>query len=203
MSRKICPICSQPILDEQETIPFKKRTAHVACFNSFMKVTTTEKAKQATKKQAERKSKSTAKPKVELKDGLTEEEYKDKQELFATIRRIQCSEEIAAKTYKLVSDYISKYSFTYRGIQQALVYFYEIKDSFAYGERRGDYKDCIGIVPYTYDEAQSFYTLGETTTKLNKDIDFNNIGKMYKNRVVTVKPRDIVENQINIEDIGN
>ena len=47
----------------------------------------------------------------------------------------------------MVDNYIKKYNFTYLGMYQALVYFYEIKENPCS-------EDCVGIIPYCYDESQ-------------------------------------------------
>lgn len=189
-----CPICELGVAKE-EAIPYKNRYLHPACFNNTIKVTVNEKKKQAEKKIIERKGSSTKKPKAELKDGLTEQEFQDKQILFSTIKRIQGSEVITAKTHKLISDYMKNYGFTFKGIAQSLEFFYEIADNSAT-------EDCIGIVPYIYDESQEFFSLGEKTLKANEDIDFNKIDEMYKTNVVKISPQEAQLKQIDIGSIG-
>ena len=49
-------------------------------------------------------------------------------------------------------DYITQYKYTYKGILQALVYFYEIK-----GNDKSKANGSIGIVPFVYQEAFDYF----------------------------------------------
>lgn len=195
MAKRKCVICGEFIETDQETVPYKNRLAHTNCFNNMMKLTTNNKNKEAEKKLAERKKKtSVAKPKVELKDGLTEEEYAEKQELFKTIRGITNNETILAKDYKLVSDYKEKYSFTYNGMNNAIKYFYIVRGNVV--------KDngVVGIVPYVYDDAQEFYNIRVKSAELNKDI--KNVEELYPVKTVKIRPKQNTVKLIDISKIG-
>lgn len=187
MARKKCVICGEEIVDEQ-FVPYKSRYAHQRCFNIAMKTLQTDKSEKLQKKS---KKPSTTKPKAELKDCLSEEEYKQKTQLFDYIRSLTTDNQLSAKIYVLTENYIKNYSFTYVGMYQTLVYLHEYTEH----ELKGD---IVGIIPYYYDEAQRFLKSIDAVVESNKGIDINN---MYKKKIVTVKPVKRTAHQINIEDI--
>ena len=43
MGVRKCVICGQILKPTDETVPYKKRHAHIQCFNNVMKITTSEK----------------------------------------------------------------------------------------------------------------------------------------------------------------
>ena len=49
MAKRKCAICGKWIEDNNESVPYKKRYAHLNCFNVAMKVVTTEKKPKSTK----------------------------------------------------------------------------------------------------------------------------------------------------------
>lgn len=153
-----------------------------------MKTLQTDKSEKLQKKS---KKPSTVKPKAELKDCLSEEEYKQKIQLFDYIRSLTTDNQLSAKIYVLTENYIKNYSFTYIGMYQTLVYLHEYTEH----ELKGD---IVGIIPYYYDEAQRFLKSIDAVVESNKGIDINN---MYKKKIVTVKPVKRTAHQINIEDI--
>lgn len=187
MARKKCVICGEEIVDEQ-FVPYKNRYAHQHCFNIAMKTLQTDKVDKLNKKS---KKVSTTKPKAELKDCLSEEEYKQKTQLYDYIRSLTIDNQLSAKIYVLTENYIKNYNFTFNGMYQTLVYLKE----YAEHELKGD---IVGIIPYYYDEAQRFFKSIDEVAENNKDIDIN---KMYKRKTVTVKPAKRMAHQINIEDI--
>lgn len=160
----------------------------------MLKITVSKKQDKINDKLKEKK-KVASKPKVELKDGLTEKEFQEKKALHDTIRKIQGNDKITAKTHKLISDYIDKYGFSFIGIKQALEYFYIIQGN-------NFREDAVGIIPYTYDEAQNFYKMGEKTLEVNADVNLNIISNMYKKQTVKVSPKRLEIEQIDIGNIG-
>ena len=90
---KKCVICGNLINADEETIPYKNRTAHLKCFDNMSKLAGTERSKRETPAK-----KRTQKPKatVELKEGLTEEEYQEKKSFFDYVRQLIGSSELSA-----------------------------------------------------------------------------------------------------------
>lgn len=85
--------------------------------------------------------------------GKTSDEI-DYENLVNYIKRKFQLSTINAKITKQISDYKQKYNFTYSGILKALVWWYEVKNNpvddkiITYG---------IGIVPYIYNDAKTYY----------------------------------------------
>lgn len=145
MAKRKCAICGKWIEDNNESVPYKKRYAHLNCFNVAMKVVTTEKSKKSKKeKTLEKNNKPIQK---EIKTGLTEEEYQQKKRLCDFLRQ-KTKQDITIKIYKLIDDYIKKYKVTYEEIYETLYWYYVIEENNIQG-------DMIGIFPYIYDEAKS------------------------------------------------
>lgn len=144
MAKRKCAICGEWIEDNNDSVPYKKRYAHLNCFNVAMKVVTTEKKPKSTKVVQKNIKKA---PQKEVKTGLTEEEYQEKKQLCDFIRE-KTKADITIKIYKLIDDYIKKYKVTYKDIYETLYWYYSIESN----EVKGD---MIGIFPYVYNEAKN------------------------------------------------
>lgn len=188
---KKCVICGNIIKDGEETIPYKSRTAHLKCFNNMSKITGVERIKRETpvKKTAATKPKKAL---TELKEGLTEEEYQEKKAFFDYLRKLINTSELSAKIYKLTGDYLKIYPrFTYTGMQNTLKYYFEITGHPISG-------DCVGIIPYYYDEAEKYWSSVENIKKANEKVDADG---MYKIKQYQFKPRPYTRKLIDIETI--
>ncbi len=199
MAKKKCVICGEYIEEGQETVPFKNRTAHITCFNLAMKITTNTKKKTLSESKAtnsKAKTPKAKKPPAELKDGISEEEYRIKMDFFNTLRDVSRLEKLEARTYKVVEDYMKKYGFTYESMKLAIEYFYIIKSNTPQG-------DCIGIIPYVHDEAISFYKGLENVERLNKDITAKEVKEYYQTKRVKITPKQSLKRPlIDISKIG-
>lgn len=195
MAKRKCVICGNYIDDNNDSVPYKNRYAHVKCFQSMVKMTATQKKKDlADKAETKKGRKKSSTSKVEkIKDAVSEEEYKEKIELYNYLRNLTEEDELSAKTYVLINSYIEKYSFTYSGIKQTLEYYFEIKDNGIQG-------DCIGIVPYYYTEAEKYFS---GLKKIEEEMKNKNIESMYNIKTIRVpsqkkKPVQLLD----IESIG-
>ena len=76
--KRICLLCGKPIEDNNDSVPYKGRYAHSACFRVAVKavhVDKTEKLEEKAEQKAKKKKGRPPKPKAELKDSITEQEY--------------------------------------------------------------------------------------------------------------------------------
>lgn len=190
MTTRKCVICNE-ILDEQG-VQYKGRYAHQKCFNIAMKTLQKEKNKEIDKVAEKKKVGRKAKPKAELKEALSEEEYRKKQQYYNYLRGLIDGQELSAKIYALTEDYIERYKFTYESMYKTLVYLHEIIEKELTG-------DVVGIIPYYYSEATQYYESIDKVAELNKDID---ISKMYKEKTILIQPKKKKIKQIDIESIG-
>lgn len=190
MTTRKCVICNE-ILDEQG-VQYKGRYAHQKCFNIAMKTLQKEKNKEIDKVAEKKKVGRKAKPKAELKEALSEEEYRKKQQYYNYLRGLIDGQELSAKIYALTEDYIERYKFTYESMYKTLVYLHEIIEKELTG-------DVVGIIPYYYSEATQYYESIDKVAELNKDID---ISKMYKEKTIIIQPKKRKIKQIDIESIG-
>ncbi len=186
-----CVICNELIVDEQG-VPYKGRYAHQKCFNIAMKTLQKDKNKQIDKIAEKKKVGRKARPKAELKEALSEEEYEKKQQYYKYLRQLIEENELSAKVYALTEDYIKRYEFTYESMYQTLVYLHEIVEKELTG-------DVVGIIPYYYSEAMQYYESINKVAELNKDIDVSN---MYKEKTIVIQPRKRKIKQIDVESIG-
>ena len=187
-----CYFCNEIIDSPSEETPYKNRYCHTRCFNSYLKAIKKDKDdKLAEKTKSKTKAKSTQKPKAELKDAVSEEEYADKKQYYQYLRTL-INEELSAKVYALSDQYVSRYNFTFKEMYQTLVYLHEIVEKDLVG-------DIVGLIPYYLSEAQNYFKSIEQVEEVNKNID---ISKMYKEKVVRIQPKKRIVKQLNIEDIG-
>lgn len=189
MATRKCVICNE-ILDEQG-VQYKGRYAHQKCFNIAMKTLQKEKNREIDKVAEKKKVGRKAKPKAELKEALSEEEYRKKQQYYNYLRELIDGQEFSAKIYALTEDYIERYKFTYESMYKTLVYLHEIIEKELTG-------DVVGIIPYYHSEAAQYYESIDKVAELNKDID---ISKMYKEKTILIQPKKKKIKQIDIESI--
>ena len=190
MATRKCVICNE-ILDEQG-VQYKGRYAHQKCFNIAMKTLQKDKNKEIDKVAEKKKVGRKAKPKAELKEALSEEEYQKKQQYYNYLRELIDGQELSAKIYALTEDYIERYKFTYESMYKTLVYLHEIIEKELTG-------DVVGIIPYYHSEAAQYYESIDKVAEFNKDID---ISQMYKEKTILIQPKKKKIKQIDIESIG-
>lgn len=193
MAKRKCVICDQWIENEEDCIPYKNRYAHIKCFNIAIKTLSTTKKDALDSKTAE-KSKRKSKPKAELKDATSEEDYKKKQDFYQYIRSYYENEDgdLPVKTYAVVEHQIKQYGYSFEQMLQTLRYIREIKE-------KDIEEDGVGLIPYYYSEAMTYYKSLKTVEENNKDKDIN---QMYTQQTVYIKPRPRKIKQLPIETIG-
>ena len=192
MAKRKCIICGEWIENNSQSIPYKGKWSHERCFQLAVKVIKKDKdEKLAEKSKSKTKSKSAPKPRAELKDAVSEEEYADKKQYYQYLRQL-INEELSAKVYALSDQYVSRYNFTFKEMYQTLVYLHEIVEKELVG-------DIVGLIPFYLTEAQNYFKSIEQVEEANKDID---ISKMYKQKVIRIQPKKKNIKQLDIETIG-
>ena len=192
---KKCVICGKPIIDE-EGIPYKNRYAHSDCFQSAIKLIAVDKKDRLEEKNKQSKEKTKqSKSKAELKDGLSEEEYTEKTKYYSYIRsllELNNNDKLDAKYYVISNRMIEEYSFTWKGMYLTLCYLKEILQK----EVKDNY---IGLIPYYYETALSFFDKVKKIEEDNKQI---NTAEMYSRKTIYIEPRKRVTKLLDVEDIG-
>lgn len=181
MAKHKCFFCGKFIEEGENEVPYKNRYAHTVCFNNSMKMLTKDK-KEKLNEAASKKKKKAPKPKAELKNPMSEEDYQEKKRFFDYIRSYYLDNEedkLPAKVYVLAEKYIEQYGYTYESMYKTLVYMREIKCMDLHG-------DAVGMIPYLSDEAVDYYTELVNVEENNKDID---VSKMYRTKSVVVLPK--------------
>lgn len=80
---------------------------------------------------------------------------------------------------KQINQYITDYQYTYTGMLQSLVYYYEIKKG-----SKDKAQGRIGIIPYIYEEAHNYYL---DLWKIQQINDGKSLDEMIpKQRIVTI-----------------
>lgn len=193
---KKCIFCKQIIPKEEEEFctPYKGRLAHNDCFNSAMKLIKQDKDEQLDKKSKEIKTKKSVKrPKAELKGGLSDEEYKDKQEYYDYLKQILNTDKLTAKIYALSDRYLTQYGWSWAGMKNALVYMNEIKEKELTG-------DVVGLLPFVYEEAEEFFNEVKKVEERSKN---TSLSDMYQTkRIIYHKRPDKVAEDLVIESIN-
>lgn len=190
--KRVCVLCGLTIEDNNDSVPYKKRYAHTACFRAAAKAIHVDKEEKVKKKEAEKKIKPASKPKAELKDALSDEEYVQKNLYYDYIRKTTGIAELPVKVYALTDNYIKKYEFTFQGMYATLTYMHDILKK-QFGE------DIIGLIPYYYTEAQAHYKTVKAVGDRNKDI---NTKGMYKHKTVYIDTKKKKIKQLDITTIG-
>ena len=176
MARK-CVVCGKLLQNDEEMIPYKGRYAHSSCFNNAIKLIKKDKDEKLAETEAKKKV-SKARPKAELKDGLSNEEYKDKQKYYDFVKTLMGTDKLPAKVYALSDRYTKDYNLSWGDMYSTLTYLKEIKMKELTG-------DVVGIIPFYCDEAKSYYKEVERVEESNKNVDVN---KLYSTRVIQIKP---------------
>lgn len=190
--KRVCVLCGLTIEDNSDSVPYKNRYAHTACFRAAAKAIHVDKTEKVKKKEVEKKIKSTSKPKAELKDALSDEEYIQKNLYYDYICKTTGIAEVPVKIYALTENYIKKYGFTFQGLYATLTYMHNIL-----GKEFGE--DIVGLIPYYYTEAQVHYKAVKSVGDRNKDI---NTEGMYKKKTVYIDPKQKKIKQLDITTIG-
>ena len=190
--KRVCVLCGLTIEDNNDSVPYKNRYAHIACFRAAAKAIHVDKTEKVKKKEAEKKTKPASKPKAELKDALSDEEYIQKQLYYDYLCKTTGIAELPVKIYALTENYIKKYNFTFQGLYATLTYMHNILEK-EFGE------DIVGLIPYYYTEAQAHYKAVKSVGDRNKDI---NTEGMYKKKTVYIDPKQKKIKQLDITTIG-
>lgn len=190
--KRKCVCCGEYIGTDEESVPYKGRYAHVKCFQITLKTIKKDKDEKLKEKVKNTKSKKISKPKVELKDPLSEEEYKEKKGYYDYLRQFFENEQIPSQVYAITDNQIKKYGFTFKNMHRTLVYIHEIL-----GKELNN--DVVGIIPYFYTEAIKYYESIAEIEERNKDIDTST---MYQEKTIFIKPKQRKNIQIDITSVG-
>ena len=190
--KRVCVLCGLTIEDNNDSVPYKKRYAHTACFRAAAKAIHVDKTEKVKKKEAEKKTKPVSKSKAELKDALSDEEYIQKNLYYDYICKTTGIAELPVKIYALTENYIKKYGFTFQGLYATLTYMHNILE-------KEFEEDIVGLIPYYYTEAQAHYKAVKSVGDRNKDV---NTEEMYKKKTVYINPKRKKIKQIDISTIG-
>ena len=188
--KRVCVLCGQPINNNNDSVPYKGRYAHSACFRVAVKavhVNKTEKLEEKAEEKITKKRGRPSKPKAELKDSVTEEQYVQKKLYYDYLREF-FGIKLPAKMYVLTEKYIEQYNFTYQKMYQTLTYLHNILE-------KEFTDDIVGLIPYYYDKADKHYCAVKQVEENNKNKD---IDGMYKNKIIKRKKCK----QIDITSIG-
>ncbi len=187
--RRKCKICGEWIEDNNESISYKQGYAHEKCFNIAMKAVV------KVKKEKIVKEKKTVKPQKELKDGLSEEEYRDKQILCNYMRSL-IHEDLPVAAYQLMEDYKKKYHITYKEMYEDLKWYFDLCNHNPEGDL------IIAIVPRCHTEAQKYYA-STKAANASCQAHLTELPNMYKETVATTSgKREKKCDQIDIGAIG-
>ena len=124
--KRVCVLCGLTIEDNNDSIPYKNRYAHIACFRAAAKAIHVDKTEKVKKKEAEKKTKPVSKPKAELKDALSDEEYIQKNLYYDYLCKTTGIAELPVKIYALTENYIKKYNFTFQDLYSTMTYIHNI-----------------------------------------------------------------------------
>ena len=88
----------------------------------------------------------------ECEEKESKRELTDAEKLDKYIMKLFHTDYVNPRIQKQIKNYITEYNFSYSGILNALIYFFEIK-----GNSIEKAHDGIGIVPYIYKDAYNYY----------------------------------------------
>lgn len=186
-NQRICPLCGKPIEETDESVPYKNRVAHRRCFQNLASVAQKQRKADSKDRKAEQKEKTKAQRKEKTKESrvvleVSEEEYKEKKAVLEYLERLS-GQPATAKVYQLLKNFSSKYRFSYQGMLETLEYYYEVLDNPPKG-------DCIGIIPYYYDEARKYMEKFQGYQHVNDNVTAHDLSGMYKETIVKIKHKE-------------
>lgn len=178
MSRlKTCKLCGKSIQPNETPVPFGIRFAHETCFENWTIEAINQKNKELKNKGKKQKDQ---KPVKELKNGLSEEEYKEKTKYYDYFRKVLGKEQLPVKIYKLTDDYIRLYNVNYLDLYHTLVYVNEILQKQLKG-------DIIGLLPFYITQAQAYFI---DVKQIEKEIEKIDLNKMYSTKNVKINKKE-------------
>jgi hypothetical protein len=166
---RVCPLCSKTV-SKEESFEYKGRYYHEKCFVKFSKQTTKEKVKEKKEKQKVEKVKKEIQQSshIAIEQDISDEDILAKEKVINYLKQLLNTNQLNVKIFKLLKDYYSTYKFSYEGMLIALRYFYETKEN-------PTVSDCVGIIPYIYEEAQEHERVKKSVVKQVEDINMNDI----------------------------
>lgn len=179
--KKRCPFCGNEIEEGEKALPYKNRCAHVTCLDEFeesLKAKMEEKAKRR-----KTRTKEINEPSESVSDvptPVSEGEYADKKEVYKYIEKLT-KEKPTGKDYALISKYKNDYGFTYKGMLNALIYYYEALEKQSEGS-------TIGVIPYVYKDAQEYMERWERAKRHNDAITPEELRRYYTPIKVVIDP---------------
>lgn len=196
--RKKCKICGEWIEVTEEAIPYSSGSvrgwAHKRCFDIEMKTLLSKKKERLDDGKKAVSCKRPQSKQKELKEGLSDEEYKQKQELCDYIRSLLQQDNLSAKIYTLIDYYRKKFKVTYSDILYTLYWYYELCENSVED-------DAIGIFPYQYEKAMKYAQSIKVAKEANQSIA--DISALYRNKTVQISPaRDSQKGLIDISELG-
>lgn len=187
--KKTCVCCGGQIEDFESFVPYKKRYAHEKCFNIAIKAVHADKKEKIEQREKEKKNKTPkAKPKAELKDGMSEEDFQKKKAYYDYLRSLIGDENMTAKVYVVSEKLIDQQGFTFESMHNTLVYLNEILQKEIEG-------DGLGLIRYYHDEAKQYYAELNRIEQLYQDV---NVEDMYHETTVVVRNAKRPTKQIDI-----
>lgn len=197
MAKRKCIICGEWIDSSESSIPYKGRYVHQSCFNigiAAISLNKKEQLSQKDKKQNTKTTSTTKKQTIKLETPISEQEYQERTEFFEYLKSLLKVECLNVKILTLSKKYNKELNFSWIGMKKALEWFFDVK-----GNILQEGNDCIGILPYIYDEAQEYYKELENKIKFNSEIDFSNY---YQERTVKINPnKHSSKNLIDIDSL--
>lgn len=191
--RRKCKICGEYITTESDAVEYKSGYVHSKCFSISLKAIQENRQEKIKGKQSKATSKAGS---VKIpKQGLTEEEYREKVEFFDYLKTVIGEDKLPAKMYVIADRLMNTYKeFTFSGMKNTLEYCEKFQRKLL-----GD--DCLGLIPYYYNEAQNWsrdfeqYKLNIETTLKHLDSIAHDVVKIR-----LADPRKV--KQIKIDEIG-
>ena len=191
---KICPICTKQVLDKDD-FEYKGKHYHEKCFTKFSKQETKEKVKEVKEKQQIEKIKQDIQKDTHIQNevDITDKEILAKERVLNYLKQLLNISKLNEKIYKLLKDYFTIYKFSYEGMLIALKYFYEIQGNSVV-------EDCVGIIPYIYEEAQEYEKTKQLLVKQSEGLDMS---KVVLQKVVKIKKykEDLSKQLIDINEL--
>jgi hypothetical protein len=197
---KKCTICGNPIKQDEESCTYKGKLVHKLCLDAMARQALKDAEDKKSRKETKKKSDPSEIQKIvtvkELKEGLSEEEYKEKQELFDLIRSIQGTKELSAKTYKIIDNLhkMPRRNYSYEQIRKAILWKRNNDDE------NINWSDFAGFIIYFIDDAIKAWSDAEEANGKNAEIIKNK--DIYYERVIKRPVPKSSTNQIDIGCIG-
>lgn len=194
MGRRKCVVCGEWIEDNSDSVPYKNRYAHKKCFEIAVKASVVKsQTKTKSKSKTKQDDKEQKKPVLNIKAGISEEEYRQKKSFLDAVQKVM-KQSLSSKDLAIADNMQKKYRYTWEGMEQTIHYVFDVL------EKQECQDSPMKMIPYYYEESMEFYHSLDQAEKHNEEL--LNEPLIQSVKTIPYRKRENKTNLIDITQIG-